>query len=232
VSGETESDVSGLTPDLLNRALTAQTTERDLRFEQRFLAQERALEIAIAAERDHVDGIQAVVDQRFTDIDRATRLLNDQMTAVPTDVDKQVGHLKEVVNERFSSVALQFAERDTRGEREARDNTIKVDAAFSSAEKSSAKQDESNQKAIDKSEKAFVDALNKLQDLFSATTAGLSDKLDDQKDRLSTLEKSVASGAGNREGGKEAWGTVIAIGALVFTLFAAVLGAVVYLATH
>lgn len=95
---------------------------------------------AIAAERDITTGQIAVIKERLDAMDRATSLVAHNVDKVPSEITEQVTHLRDLNSERFGSittqfdekfksVALQFAERDTRGEREARDNTLKVDAA-------------------------------------------------------------------------------------------------------
>lgn len=52
------------------------------------------------ATRDYINGQIAVLVQRLDDVDRATELLNQTVNRVPTEVQKEVGHLKELMNER------------------------------------------------------------------------------------------------------------------------------------
>lgn len=132
---------------------------------------------AVQAERDYVDGRLAVLQERFRAIDVATRLLNETVNRVPTDVTKEVTHLRELTDERFASVDVRFRERDTRQEREARDNKVAVDAAFAAQKEAAAKQDESNAKAINKSEVSTGEIIR-----------GLADKIDDLKTRIGTVE--------------------------------------------
>lgn len=59
-----------------------------------------AITRSASAMRDYVNGQIAVLVQRLNDIDRATELLNETVNRVPTEVQKEVGHLKELMNER------------------------------------------------------------------------------------------------------------------------------------
>jgi chromosome segregation ATPase len=139
---------------------------------------------ALQAERDYVNGQVAILMQRLDGMDRATELLNETVNRVPTDLQSAIAHERELNDEQFKSVQVQFKERDTRAEREARDNKIAVDAAFAAQDKSATKQDEANQKAIDKSEKATIEAINKNADAADARAKGIDAKVDDLKERL------------------------------------------------
>jgi hypothetical protein len=106
-------------------------------------------------------------------------------------VANEIAHLADTVDEKFRSIATQFLERDTRSERESRDNKVAVDAAFAAQKEAAAKQEETFSKGIDKSEAATQETINKLTELFRTTNQGLSDKVDDLKQRMSDIEKSL-----------------------------------------
>lgn len=172
---------------------------------------------AVRAERDYVDGQLEVLRERLNGIDTATSLRLRQFENTPEQVDEKVGHLGTLMVERFDSVQTQFRERDTRSERESRDNKVAVDAAFAAQKEAAAKQDEANQKAIDKSEKATNETINKNNDAAAAANKALSDKIEDQKDRTTRLEDRVSrmesAGAGRSEQrteGRAATGAVYA----------------------
>ena len=158
---------------------------------------------ALKAERDYVDGQLEVRDERLRGIDVATSLRLDALAEVRLALHSGISHERELSNERFSSVAQQFVERDTRSEREARDNKVAVDAAFAAQKEAAQKQDEANQKAIDKSETAMDEKVNKLEQLFKTTTDALADKVDDVKVRANetnlTVNSLIQNGAGQRE---------------------------------
>jgi len=60
-----------------------------------------AVNQAISIARAYTDGVVAVLTERLDGIDRATILLNETVTRVPTDVQREVGHLKELTDQRF-----------------------------------------------------------------------------------------------------------------------------------
>jgi DNA anti-recombination protein RmuC len=153
---------------------------------------------------ERTDGRIAVVQERLQGIDKATELLNETVNRVPTDLQKAIAQMRELLDVRFDSVALQFKERDTRSERESRDNKVAVDAAFAAQKEAAAKQDEANQKAIDKSEKATNESISKLGEVVKASNDALADKIDDVKARLSDQDSKVTSITASRQGGQDA----------------------------
>jgi chromosome segregation ATPase len=151
-------------------------------------AAENAVNKAVAAERDYVDGKIEVLEERLAGIDEATKLRLGGIIEIPHAIDEKVGNLKDVTFEKFASVATQFAERDTRSERESRDNKIAVDAAFAAQKEIAAKVDEANSKRIDKSEQATEKIID-----------ALGDKIDDLKERLARVESSKQGATEQRQ---------------------------------
>jgi chromosome segregation ATPase len=166
------------------------------------VATDAAMVRALAAERDYVDGKIDVLMARLDGMDEAAKVLHETVTRTPTDIQQAVGHLKELQEEKFASVQTQFKERDTRSERESRDNAIKVDAAFAAQKEAAAKESDSNTRAIEKSERAtekVIDALN--------------GKIDDLKERLGRVE-------GVKEGGSNAVAALYAGAATILAVVA------------
>ena len=146
------------------------------------------LERGLDAERDYVMGEVRVLEERLHGMDKATSLLSETVNRVPTDMQVAIGNLKELHNERFSSIETQFAERDTRQERESRDNKVAVDAAFAAQKEAASEQNKSNTLAIDKSERQQVDAIAKQADLNKSKTDAIDTQVNDLKERLTVLE--------------------------------------------
>lgn len=129
-----------------------------------------------------------VVSQRLAAMDRATELLSSNVNRVPSQLTDAINHLRELVDEKFASIAKQFEERDTRSERESKDNKVAVDAAFAAQKEAASEQNKSNTLAISKSEAATSETINKLAELFRTTVGGLGDKIDDVKTRVAAVE--------------------------------------------
>jgi hypothetical protein len=162
------------------------------------------------AERDYVDGRIDVLIERLSGMDRATQLLSDTVNKVPTEVQREVGNLGNVMTEKLLSVDKQFAERDTRTERESRDNTLAVGAAFAAQEKQAVAQNDANTTAINKSEQATTETINKLAELFKTTTDALGDKIDDLKQRVQAIESSKQGVVENAQHAYQTQGPVTA----------------------
>jgi hypothetical protein len=154
-----------------------------------------AIARAVKAERDYETAQLDVLRERLRGIDKATELLNETVNRVPTDVQREVSHLRELSNEKFNSIAIQFAERDTRSERESRDNKVAVDAAFAAQKEAAARQDEANQKAIDKSEKSTAETIAKLSELFKTSGDGFMGQIADIKERITRAEGAATAAA-------------------------------------
>lgn len=195
----------------------------------------------ISALRDYINGQIAIANQRIDGIDTATTLRLGTISHIPNQIDEKVSRLDDVTTERFNavqqqladrtiwleekykSIGQQFIERDTRSERESRDNKVAVDAAFAAQKEAASEQNKSNTLAITKSEVATTETINKLAELFKTTTDGLADKIDDQKDRLNRIETALATFAaatgGHTQGGTDsraviAWGIAAFAGLL------------------
>jgi transglutaminase/protease-like cytokinesis protein 3 len=180
-----------------DRQMATMQRERDMLMDH--------LQSLVVAERDHTTMAFARLEERLLGMDRATALLNETVNRVPTDLQQGMENLRAVLNERFASVGKQFDERDTRSEREARDNKVAVDAAFAAQKDAATQTDIANAKAIDKSEVATTETINKLGELFNSSHRALgekidsfgkntADKIDDLKQRVQSIESSTVGG--------------------------------------
>lgn len=162
-----------------------------------------AIDAAREAERIFFLAKLDAVYVRLDGMDKATAVLHETVTRVPTETQLAMGHLRELHDEKFHSVELQFRERDTRSERESRDNKTTVDTAFAAQKEAAAKQDEANSKRIDKSESSTNEKIDKLTELFRTEISGLSGRYDDMKERLALLDRRVDNILATKQGGRE-----------------------------
>jgi hypothetical protein len=152
------------------------------------------------------------ITSRLDAADKAVQLLHEDVTRVPTDVDKAVSHLRELVFQKldtnYDGVQLQFKERDIRVDQTAKDNKVAVDAALSAAKEAVGEQNKSSALAIAKQEATFNKQLEQLTLLVNTVTGGLVDKFNDLKAVVSTI-------LGHNNGIGDSWGFAIgAIGAV------------------
>lgn len=156
-------------------ALTTQALRRDV----------SALREVLEAE---VDGQYNVLLARLDGMDKAIQLLQVMTDRQPILVDGKISNLQKLHEERFNSIATQFSERDTRTEQTQRDSKVAVDAALQAAKEAVGEQNKSSSLAIAKSEAATSKQIDQQGQLISTTTQGINDKIDDLKQRLTSLE--------------------------------------------
>ena len=158
-----------------------------------------------------------------------TDALNRAMTAIREVIDDKVlerqraaGDLKEllvvridseirVLLEKFKAVAQQISERDVRGEREARDSKMALDAAFAAQKEAAAEAEKSNAKAIDKSERTTSETIKTNEAKAVAANETLTKSLDEVKTRLTAVESE-------RRGGQSMLAGIYALGGFLVAL--------------
>lgn len=165
---------------------------------------------AMQAEEKRVEGLLDTLRERLRGMDRATELNLLELARIPEVIDEKVHNaaaltaaeteaLRRELGVELVRIAQQFTERDTRAERESRDNKVAVDAAFAAQKEAAAKQDESNAKAIDKSEKATAETIGKLSELFDTSNRGLRDKIEEVARRIERIEAGAQGTATGRQ---------------------------------
>ena len=180
---------------------------------------------------------------RFEAYDKAIALLQANADKAPSIsvIEERVRSLQSLHDEKFKSIAVQFAERDTRTEQTSRDSKVAVDAALQAAKEAVEKQNASSALAIAKSEASTakqieqivatfgettkgltdkIEAITKgITDRIEAITAGVNDKIEAVKDRITALDKTALNLSGQVVGKHETWGsiggTVSVVGAAV-----------------
>jgi hypothetical protein len=131
-----------------------------------------------------IASLKEVVYTRFDAMDKAIELFQDNLTRVPTDVDKQVGNLKELHNEKFASVQIQLHERTLRVDQTTHDSKMAVDAALQAAKE-----------AVTKSEMVTMKQIDSILTLVNSSNAAQTDKIDDIKGRLTLIEGRAVGSA-------------------------------------
>jgi len=179
---------------------------------------DKAIAKAVSSLTQYIEGKVEVLETRIDGIDKATTLRIDGMKGISPEIDTKVDHLQELHNEKFTSIATQFKERDTRSERESRDNKVAVDAAFAAQKEAAAKQDEANAKAIDKSEKATAETIKTNQELSRSTTDSLTKSLDEVKIAVSRIESQKVGATETRQTNTENRGALYATIGLIITI--------------
>lgn len=166
--------------------------------------------------RRDLNNTQAIIETRLAAMDAATMLRLEAIVGIRPQTERLIAHAVDVTTERFASlrveiaalhglmdekfasVGKQFAERDTRSEREGRDNKLAVDAAFAAQEKQAKAQNESNTEAIRKSETATSETIKTNGELAMASISAQGEKIDELNKRLTASESRMQGVAESR----------------------------------
>jgi hypothetical protein len=178
MSGETEREPSGLSVDNLHNLLRASLDEMDRRL------------------TTEIQAIASALTTRLNAIDKATDKFEANLVRVPTDVDKQVGQLKELVNEKFlvSQGVHDSLVREITALRQLHDEKFaSVSQRFDERKEAADEQNRSNTLAISKSEAGVADTLNKQADLFRTTTDALGARIDANKEEAGKLDTRLTA---------------------------------------
>ncbi len=136
-----------------------------------------------------------VVEVRLDGMDRATNLIHEQSTLLPSLVDEKVAAQEAITRERFEGIQTQFRERDVRSTKSSEDDRVALNAALSAAKEAVGKSQEASDKAIAKSEVAFTKQIDQIVLLVQTGAKANDDKLADMKDRLVRLESEKTGAA-------------------------------------
>lgn len=142
-----------------------------------------------------ISTLKELFETRLNAMDKALTIFQDNLTRAPTEVDKQIGHLKSLtqetfktMDEKYTSVQIQFRERDARMDQQAKDSKVAVDAALSAQKEAAAATNASNAAAIAKSEAAFTKQIDATSELIRSTSQGWERQFSDMKERLTRIE--------------------------------------------
>jgi hypothetical protein len=159
-------------------------------------------------------------------MDEATELRLDAMREVPDTIREQIAHLKELHNERFSSIALQFTERDTRTDQAARASKEALDAALLAAKELVGNQNAANVEAAAKAEASFTKQIDQIATIIATMEKAINDRLLELKERIDRGE-GQGQGAGEQRAERRldigqviaALAVIVAVIAVIFSAF-------------
>ncbi len=157
-----------------------------------------------------VIGLKELHEVRLNAMDKAQTLFHEDITRVPTEVQKATTSLKDLIlemfatiNEKFRGVEKQFIERDVRSDKTAELNQKALDAALLTAEKAVSKQQESFTVATTKSEASFTKQIEALGVQLTGISKTNDDKISDLRSSIARIDNAVAAitakGIGVRE---------------------------------
>lgn len=175
-----------------------------------------------------IAALKELVFTRLDGMDKALVVFTNTLNRVPSDVDRQVGALRELTSETFkvyggmlAAIDTRFHERDTRFAQAEQNSKDAVAAALQAQKESVAEQNRASETAIAKAEMATMKQIDQIHLLLQASTHSLDGKIADIKDRITSIE-SVRAGQVAQRG--ETQGTQIQWVGIMGLVLGAVVG--------
>jgi len=181
------------------------------------------------AARDMLTALALRLDQRLADnrgvfetrldgMDKAGSVLAETVNRTPTAIqtavaslrdvyDERFGSIEKIDAERFSSIAMQFRERDVRTEQAAKGGKEALDAALLAAKDLVAQQNEANRGEAAKTEQNFTKQID-------AQAA----RIDELKERIDRGEGQTTGVSGQRNETRMNMGMAVSVGLLIVTV--------------
>lgn len=151
-----------------------------------------------------IGSLKELLSARIAAVEEGIVVAHDDLVRVPTEVQKQIASLKELLEnklcdadklkeEKFKNIDKKLDMVEQARIEQKKDTATAVDAALKAAKEAVTEQNASNVLAINKSEAAMTKQMDQQAALLSQIKGGLEDKINDIKVQLS---KSEGKGAG------------------------------------
>jgi len=176
-----------------------------------------------------VEGEIGILRARLDAMDKVFIIFSDNLTRVPTETDKQVGHLRDLHSERFEAIRVQFSERDTRADQYSRDNRIAIDAALQAAKDALSEQNKCSSEAIRKSELGFQKQIDQQAAMINTIAKAQDDRYGDLKERIAIIEASAAGRQEEKKDTHAGSSLLISIVSIVIAIISIISGVIVAL---
>jgi hypothetical protein len=183
------------------------------------LREEAAIEVA---------KLRELLEARFDGMDRAIRLHAEIIDRVPLERDMAIKHLADLHDEKFASIALQFAERDVRSEQATEGAKQALDAALLAQKELVAQQNEANSAAAAKAEASFTKQIDQIGTIIQTLEKALDARITELKERIDRGEGSSSGAADSRSERRLDTGQVLT----TLSVLAAVIGLLILAFRH
>jgi len=170
-----------------------------------------------ALERE-IANLQRLIETRLDGNDKSTDLRIGEIAKIPADTARLIAHLRELMETRFDSIALQFAERDIRVETSARAGKEALDAALLAAKELVGTTNTANTIAAIKSEEAVAKQIESLVAQGRSTQEATDARIADLKERIDRGEGGSLGAQEFRSNQRLDYGTLISVIAVIFVV--------------
>jgi hypothetical protein len=172
--------------------------------------------------------LRELLEARFDGMDQAIRLNAEIIDRVPAERDMAIKHLEELHDEKFGSIALQFAERDVRSQQASEGAKQALDAALLAQKELVAQQNEANSAAAAKAEASFTKQIDQIGTIIQTLEKALDARITELKERIDRGEGSTAGAEGSRSERRLDTGQVLT----TLSVLAAVIGLLILAFRH
>lgn len=188
---------------------------------------------------ERIEGLRAAMQARLDAIDKASLLFETNLNRIPTQTDRQVSGLQDLIyakldslqtllnsnlmltDEKFAGVDRQFVERDVRVLQSAAAATTAVNAALQAAKEAVGEQNKSFTLSIDKSETATMKQIDALLVTSQTATTGLLTTITDVKERLTRIEGQAVGRVDTRFDSNRSTSLTISVAAVIISAISA-----------
>jgi len=167
-----------------------------------------------------IASLESRIDARIDAMDKASRLLHEDFTRFPTETDRRLAHLQELIfskldavarvtEQQFNAIGMRFEEMDKRTAQLSVADKTAIAAALQAQKEAAGAQNESNAAANAKMEKNFAELIAQNQTLLMEVRRNNEIQIGDLKSRV---DKGEAHG----KGVGDVWGWVVGGVGLLF----------------
>jgi hypothetical protein len=140
--------------------------------------------------RQEVGTLREILEARLDAMDKATSLLSESVNRTPTEIQKQIKNLRELQNQKFLGIELQFTERDVRTDQASKAAKEALDAALLAAKELVTAQNEANTAAAAKTESSFTKQIDQTATIILTLEKAIDSRINELKERLDRGEGS------------------------------------------
>ncbi len=179
----------------LRRELSSQKEILEARISRNETSIREALVQSRADIADAINSLESLLVQRINGLEKIMKLLDVALNRAPEEADDlrqrlqndihiAVESLRQLHEERFNAIQLQFGERDTRGDQEKKASKEALDAALLAQKESVAQQNDANTTAATKTETNFTKQIDLVGTQITALDKSLTDRISELKERI------------------------------------------------
>jgi hypothetical protein len=182
--------------------------------------------------RRELSALREILTARLDGMDRATTLLSETVNRTPTVIQTEIKHLRELSEEKFDSVALQFQERDVRTAQAsgAADDALK--AALQAAKELVGAQGDAAAAAAVKTETSFTKQIDQIATIISTLEKAMDARITELKERIDRGEGSSAGVLEHRTEARLNVGQVMSVVAAAIAAVSAIVAIIIATRPH